>query len=66
MHTAKRLVSGMVGSVLAVSGIVCGVLGIWGVSRGGPRDWILAVLGLACFLMGAFFIRWALSGGETT
>jgi len=57
MHLATRTLSGLLGLVAIACGILLGVLG--GASRGGPRDWILAVIGIACLVGGALFVRLA-------
>src|SRR5215813_2887297 len=54
-----RTLSSLLGLVAIVCGTPLGVLGVWGASRGGPCDWLLAVIGIACLVVGALFVRFA-------
>ena len=42
---------------LVAAGLLFGVLGIWGVSRGGSDAWVLAVLGILGVALGAWSLR---------
>lgn len=44
---------------LVAAGLLFGVLGVWGVSRGGSDAWILALLGALGFAGGLGLLRWA-------
>ena len=61
MRLATRTFFALLGLIAIVCGVLFGVLGVWGASRGGPRDWILAVIGIACLVAGAFCVRFALT-----
>lgn len=64
MHLAIRIVIALLGVVLFVGGVLFGVLGVWGVSRGGSRAWLLAVIGAVGFVAGASLVALALRGRD--
>ncbi|MGH7468594.1 MAG: hypothetical protein ACRENP_11590 [Longimicrobiales bacterium] len=51
---------------LAAVGLLFGVLGLWGVERGSPSAWVMALLGLLGILVGSAFVVWALKRMRTT
>ena len=62
MHPLLRAASGIVGLLLLGSGILYGILGFWGVSRGGNGAGWLAALGTAAALAGSMLVLKACRG----
>ena len=52
----------LLGIVLILAGILFGVLGVWGVSRGGDRAWIRAGIGAIGLCLGASLVAVAIRG----
>jgi hypothetical protein len=47
------------GLAVTATGVLFGTLGLWGVERGSPGAWLLALIGLFGTLVGAAFVVWA-------
>jgi hypothetical protein len=47
-----RFLTGLLGLALMVGGTVYGILGFWGVSRGSPDAWKLALGGIVAAIVG--------------
>jgi xanthosine utilization system XapX-like protein len=58
--TFARIFLAIVGFALVAAGVLYGILGLWGVDRGSPDAWILALLGLLGAAIGAGLLLWAL------
>jgi uncharacterized membrane protein HdeD (DUF308 family) len=58
--TLARILVAIVGLALIASGVLYGTLGLWGVDRGSPDAWMLALLGLLGIGIGAGLLGWAL------
>ena len=58
--TLARILVAIAGFALIASGVLYGVLGLWGIDRGSSDAWILALLGLLGAAIGAGLLRWAL------
>jgi len=51
-----RLIANLLGLALIVGGTVFGILGFWGVTRGSPDGWKLAISGVAAVIVGGVLI----------
>jgi hypothetical protein len=47
-----RFIAGLLGFALLVAGTFYGIRGFWGVSRGDPGAWELALLGIGAVVVG--------------
>ena len=57
-----RVAIALLGIALILAGFLCGVLGVWGVSRGGDRAWILAGIGAIGLCLGVSLVAVAIRG----
>ncbi len=51
-----RFIAGLIGLALLVGGTVYGILGFWGVSRGGNDAWMLALGGIVAAIVGGVLV----------
>ena len=51
-----RFIMNLLGFALLIGGTICGILGFWGVTRGTPDGWKLALVGVAAAVVGGAFM----------
>jgi len=51
-----RFIASILGLALLVGGTVFGIMGLWGVTRGSPDAWKLAVVGVGAVVIGGAMV----------
>ena len=62
MHSVTRVILISLGLVLFAGGVLLGVLGFWGVTRGGSGAWLLTGIGAVALGAGCSLVAFAMRG----